>query len=269
MKLIFRWCFQTYFFFGAAVVYVAYLFCIGGDFLEFRFIVPILPIVFWLIFDGAVVIYELGRTRGRSAAPATFLAAAIVIAFAIASHLGSTAFEKPRIRHGNETVQITKLYGDKRISQGKALRDLIDRDLLPADLRIETGGAGALPYYTDWYTLDKRGLNDVYLAHQPVKRRGQIAHERVAPLSYVKSKKIAVYLVGNVLLYEETARRLPGINRMKRRTLARRYNRRNRNEKYRLRLECRIPEPGKQLIFATNMEPQEFETILGHIPSCI
>jgi hypothetical protein len=31
---------------------------------------------------------------------------------------------------------------------------------LPADLRVAVSGAGALPYYTMWPTLDVYGLND-------------------------------------------------------------------------------------------------------------
>ncbi len=260
--------FQSFLFLLSSALYLGYLVCIGGDFLGFRFLVPVMPLLFWLTVDGARVIFEFGRSGKRLAIPSTIISIGLVVTFVLTVHFGSVSFDRPKIRHGNETVQISKKYGTKRIEQGKSLRELIEEGILPPDLRIETGGVGALPYYTGWYTQDKHGLNDAFLAHQPIKRHSQIAHEHNASLTYVKKKKIAVYMVGNILLYNETASTLPWVMRRLERLLRQRYNRRNKDKSAELRLVCLVPGEGKQLIFATNMEDSEFEKVLGHLRNC-
>ena len=93
-------------------------------------------------------------------------------------------------------------YAKLRRHEGQALRGWIDRGVLPDDLRISTGGAGALPYYTRWPVLDYRGLNDVHIAHAPIDSRGDIAHEKTATLRYLRDSGVVAFDVLNGMLFE-------------------------------------------------------------------
>ena len=67
---------------------------------------------------------------------------------------------------------------------------------------IGLGGAGALPYYTRWITVDRRGLNDAYIARLPVKNRGWVAHEHDAPTEYLEKRGVVVFDVLNRLVHD-------------------------------------------------------------------
>jgi hypothetical protein len=273
LAVLFRRNYVSIQFLVTIVLYLSYVYYIGGDFLEFRFLIPIFPFVFWLLVDGGRVIYELkpAKLPLRWAAGIAAVCAWAVLLFT--SHTFSGTLKKAVIRRGNETVQITGRYGQLRIDQGRALRALVDKGVLPADLRIETGGVGALPYYTQWYTLDKHGLNDVYLAHRPIKRRGQIAHEHVAPLRYLKEKQIAVSLVRNRLLLEydmpKELKKLEKLKKTRRRTIRKRNAKLKREDAHlKLRLKCLAVAPNQFLVFATNLDEAAFQAVLGHIGEC-
>src|SRR5262249_33540122 len=62
--------------------------------------------------------------------------------------------------------------------QGKALRKLIDRGLLPADTHIGICAVGAIPYDSDLNTLDRLGLTDAVVAHQAPAGHRALAPER-------------------------------------------------------------------------------------------
>ncbi len=64
------------------------------------------------------------------------------------------------------------------------------------------GGAGALPYYTDWPTLDFRGLNDPHIARSPLEKRGVIAHEHFADAEYMRERAVVVFDSLNQLVHE-------------------------------------------------------------------
>jgi hypothetical protein len=251
----------------SAALTLAYLAAIGGGHIGFRFLVPVLPILSWLIADGVHVLVEIRAAKpGRRwalAGAATALAATLLAT----THWGSLHPAPRENSNGIGTTADADGYAELRIAQGLALRALVDRGLLPADLRIETGAAGALPYYTDWYVLDKRGLNDLRVARQPLAQRGRIAHEHTAPLSYVLEREVAVVLLGHKLLVEVAEQDLP-LELRGARAWLRLYNRAARSPGERLRLQCRRVEEGAYLVFGTNLEANRLERVLGHLERC-
>jgi len=58
-------------------------------------------------------------------------------------------------------------------------------------------GAGAVPYYTDWPTVDLLGLNDVEIAHAPLAGRSVVAHERWASLELLRDRRVELLDVTN------------------------------------------------------------------------
>jgi len=226
----------------AAVVLaqLAYVVAIGGDRFEFRFFVVILPYVYWLIAEG---IHEL---------PGPWFRAALAGLVLVATQLGSARPEARVTRIGVASVQDCKRYGARRQADGQALRALIDRGILPRGLRIAVGGAGALPYYTDWYTVDVFGLNDVRVAHQPVERRTVPGHERVAPAAYLAEKQVGLWdVLDGPLLPPDTD------------VLWQRVE----NADYRGPIRC-LELAGRYLVFATTLPEAAHRALFRDLAAC-
>jgi len=221
--------------------------------------------MYWLIADG-IQFLAVGHGRRTSMRrSAVGFAGAISLALLATTSYGSL---RPLDKSDTNGIGSTGTqYGVKRMAQGKALRRLIDSGTLPSDLRIETGACGALPYYTDWYVLDKRGLNDAQVARQALTRRGAVAHEHEATLAYVREREIAVFLLGHELLHEVDVRGLR-VELGEASRLLKFYNRRARTAQERLRLKCLQVDRSAYLVFGTNLDDDQFRQTLGHLREC-
>ena len=178
----------TYLLFVMALAfYVVYVGYIGGDILEFRFMVPVLPFLFCLV---GFFCHEQFRMFQRGfASRLAALVPLLLIGVAVARHGRA---QPAMIRDGIETFAWMRHYARQRTGEGKSLKALVERGILPSDLRYSTGAAGASPYYSELYTLDFHGLNDTYIAHMPIQERGRPGHEKRATREYFKQKEIAV-----------------------------------------------------------------------------
>jgi hypothetical protein len=251
--------------FTPIVFYFIYIAAVGGGHLEYRLLVPIFPLLYWLIADGIQFLAVRHGQRTWMQRSAVGFAGAISLALLTTTSYGSL---RPLDKSDTNGLGSTGThYGAGRMKQGKALRRLIERGILPSDLRIETGACGALPYYTDWYVLDKRGLNDVRVARQTLTDRGVIGHEHEATLAYVREREIAVFLLGHELLHEVDARGLQ-VELFKARFGMNLYNQRARTAREQLRLKCLQVDRGAYLIFGTNLGEDQFRQILGHLRAC-
>lgn len=174
--------------FGAAVgMQLAYVLYVGGDRFEFRFLVPILVPALWLILEGLTRC--VGRTQRGGGL--VLLAACVMAAGA---HLAGLERKGP-IRSEVEQIPFIRQFAERRAEQGQALRALVDRGLLPADLRIAVGAAGALPYYADLHTMDVFGLNDREIALREVVHTDKSvpAHEKHATAADLVARRVELY----------------------------------------------------------------------------
>lgn len=188
-------------FVAVTTAYLTYVAYVGGDRFEFRFIVPVLPYLCWLVVEGARQLVERAPTGWRT--PVSIIGALVIAAFSLATWRGSLDRIDKDDRHGVTSTTVIDKYREFRAQQGLALREMIDDGSLPADLVLCCGGVGALPYYTRWPTVDRRGLNDVEIARQPVPERGWIGHERDATVEYLQRRGVVVFDVLNRLLIED------------------------------------------------------------------
>jgi hypothetical protein len=232
-------------------VYLAYVVTVGGDRFEFRFLVPVLPYFYWLLGDSLGQLARLPvSSRGLriGLATACLAIAALVIH---ATRVGSVRPQAIRYRDGINPVQAVAQYGRWRAEEGRFLRQLIDDGLLPADLVIAVTGAGAVPYYTGWPTVDRHGLNDVHIAHQPLAERGVIAHERDASWAYLEERGVAI---------------IDAVNRIVHRTPRDKYR------KPRVEIGGRevplqlVNVRDRYLIFASTLPPEELQALFGELP---
>jgi arabinofuranosyltransferase len=179
---------------ACVVSFCAYLLYIGGDAFEFRFLSVLLPFVYVLMI-GTLAAWWRGVSARRWRGD--FLLRAIVVGVFLAllatAHGGPVQPRPTVFRYGIQSVPMIKAYTEQRICQGKFLRDRIAEGALPNDVVFATGAAGAVPFYTDWFTIDIHGLTDPVLARMPIEKPTAIAHERRATLEYLESRGVEMY----------------------------------------------------------------------------
>ncbi|NOT30960.1 MAG: hypothetical protein HOP15_10980, partial [Planctomycetes bacterium] len=178
--------------------YLGYVASVGGDRFEFRFLVVVLPHFTWLVVEGASVLVS----RASSLPLRRVLGA--VAGAALLAFLGLTwrgyGWQGGAVK-GISPIAGVRAYCERRMEEGRFLRASIERGQLPKDLVVCVGGAGAVPYYTRWTTVDRRGLNDAYIARLPLAERGVVAHERDAPRSYLVERRVAAFDFANRLVW--------------------------------------------------------------------
>ena len=176
--------------------YLSYVAAVGGDRFEFRFLVVIFPLFYFLLTFS---IYLLSRYN-LATRVVSYLTLLALIATSTSVSIDDLTKKQ---RHGVAPISGIRSYANNRIQQGKFLRTYIDSGALPKDLLLGVGGAGALPYYTGWPTVDKRGLNDIYVARLPIKKRGIIAHEKKAPLNYLREREVEALDLYNRMVFND------------------------------------------------------------------
>ncbi len=236
-------------FLAIIVTYCVYLACIGGDRFEFRFLVVVLPYFYWLIAESVRRLTERIGVISTRPVMRTAVGWGFAVGLALMTQLGSVSAEARVIRHNVASIDHIREFARKRIDEGRYLRTLVDRGVLPEDVRICVGGAGAVPYYSRLYTVDFFGLNDVRIAHEPIERRGVIAHEHTASLDYLIEKNVAMFGIFDSLVHDGDPNRLRA---------------RVTDQDTIERLRC--PRIGdRYLVFATMLSDGEFEELFGHL----
>jgi hypothetical protein len=167
------------FVFVLVLSYCLYVVTIGGGFMEFRLLDVILP--FGYILAGAGVIRLTGKLEGQPWRVGVFSTAAVLIVLNVFSSLG---FENSRHKVLTWT-QMTEQTTDVWILIGKWFGRVATNDE-----SIATGSCGAIPYYSGLRCLDMRGLNDRYVARLEPTGAGPVGHRKVAPLEYLRQRKI-------------------------------------------------------------------------------
>lgn len=169
------------------LLWLLYVIAVGGDFMEFRFIVPVMPFIFiqiaWLI--------------SRQIRQLKLRVCLILIVLLGSLHHALTFQTSAAIFYDVESTQALQSHlTDERndwAGIGKVLGDAFNYD---SNVTIATTAAGAIPYYSRLKTVDMLGLNDQWVA-----RHGEIAfpkpgHQRRATLAYLLERKVNL-LIGH------------------------------------------------------------------------
>jgi arabinofuranosyltransferase len=153
--------------------HIAYVIAVGGDFMEFRFFVPILPPL-------AIVLAEFATTVAPQL-PRVELRVAALIAFVAAfSLLHGLTFEGVA-DHSYDSV---RQLGNDWSKLGSSLSSLGD-----TSATIACNDAGAIPYYSRLPTVDQLGLGDPWIAR----------HGSRATYEYLKSRAVT-FVIGSPTL---------------------------------------------------------------------
>lgn len=135
----------------SVLLWLIYIAKIGGDFMEFRLLVPILPIMYILVLRALSDLYRYRRWTSRIA---------FVLLLAIAPsihHLSDLYVSRPAVST-TSSLQGTLADPYGWIPVGKMLEGI-----LPSDTRIGVIAAGAITYYSKLYTVDMLGLSDLHI----------------------------------------------------------------------------------------------------------
>lgn len=163
------------------IFWITYLVWIGGDFMEFRFFVPIIPLF--------VIVFALQLRSVKKNAFVWAAAAGLVLLGPVYQAHVFNAATKGAIMTIHELGD--QLIRDKLIVIGTSLRPLASID---PPVSIATMAAGAIPYYATLPTVDMLGLNDPWVIAHGHKVTGKPGHERVAPLSYLIDRRITLVM---------------------------------------------------------------------------
>lgn len=159
----------------------AYTVAVGGDFIEFRFLTPVLPL-FMLCLMWTITRFTLSRRL--------FLHVFVTLWVLHGSlhHVGTYAWSLDRpepIPHLRRQIEDSGW-----VEAGLALRGLFhDKNVI-----IATTAAGAVPYYSGLTTIDMHGLTDAYIARHGILQDLRPGHGRMAPLEYLKDRGVNLVL---------------------------------------------------------------------------
>jgi arabinofuranosyltransferase len=169
--------------FTSLLLWTAYVIRAGGDFMEFRFFVPVLPFLFlWIVW------------LVRTTIPWFTLRAVLVLLIICGSIIHSRMFRYSESTGIEDTTMLRNHLEQPQenwIGVGKAIRDALGDD---TTVCIATTACGAIPFYSGMNTIDMLGINDKWVANNGVVIGTRPGHQRFAPLRYLASRGVNLLL---------------------------------------------------------------------------
>ncbi len=170
------------------LAYLAYVALVGGDYFEFRLLVPTLPLAALLAAAGVDAV----RRRVPRPGPATTTAAALTATLLAGSVWAIVEPHRtdPQCIRPDDPSELAELRWFERSARWLAC-NVDPRELLAVR------PAGVIPYLTGAGALDMLGLNDRTIARGGTRIAGAaVGHQRVASPEEVRARG-ATYLVGH------------------------------------------------------------------------
>jgi arabinofuranosyltransferase len=173
------------------ILWLAYVVAVGGDFMEYRFLVPMLPLLMVLLAGS------LCASRWRWAVAAALLAA---------SGLHARTFDASPLKRGMASVPELR-----RCVTGRGnwceLGAALGRAFGPGDRpSIAVTPAGALPYFSRLRTVDMLGLNDPWVARHGARLSDRAGHRRIATVAYLRARGVNLVIGHPTLVPRSRAR---------------------------------------------------------------
>jgi arabinofuranosyltransferase len=196
------------------VAWCAYVVRIGGDFIEFRFMAPVLPFLFLAIYWSVLRVVPDGALRWGLLG---------LIALGTVHH--QLAFDRlrsgsPVIRPSLKVVSVpddtqrpTLLWSE--YETGRFLGAAFGHD---PGVKFAIGAAGVIPFYSRLGFVDVLGLNDWWVARHgtPIIFPDLVggvwpAHVRLATLDYLLERKVNLFIGAGSLLREDLVPMIPSL----------------------------------------------------------
>ncbi len=187
---------RVFFLLVLLVLWFLYIIKVDGDFMEFRFMLPIMPVLFVVI--GWLFEKLIGNDIVKIALILSLITGNVHhYIFAHGIQLGSKFVRK--IIPGILMMPPMAKEELRWIRMGKKLYIYFKGD---STITISTSAAGALPFYSHLKNIDILGLNDKWVAKNAKYRRtGSAAHRLMTPLSYVISRGVNLFIEHPRMIY--------------------------------------------------------------------
>jgi arabinofuranosyltransferase len=156
-------------------LWVVYVVSIGGCFMEYRLMIPVLPMLLLLLVSALL-------NRMQHKPELLFIGGLLFMSF-MHARVESTPTGVESIAHLHENVHGL---GWERI--GLELGSVFADGEPP--VRIAVRAAGAIPYYSGLAAVDMFGLNDAFIARHGVSGGIRPGHQKVATLEYLLSSDV-------------------------------------------------------------------------------
>ncbi len=176
------------------VLWLAYVAVVGGDFMEFRFIVPIAPLLFLIL--AYLVLYPIGTCLlGRAAACGRVSLVLLVSAsvYHAMTFRGSTGDKML-----DSIPALGTFYNVYSRGNWHWLGAALETQLGGSDVVLASHAVGAIPYYSRLKTIDLYGLNDRETARHGnrIDRLWRKPGHRVhATLPYLRQQKVNLIIM--------------------------------------------------------------------------
>jgi arabinofuranosyltransferase len=166
---------------------------VGGDFMHARFVIPMTPLFYFIIF------YSLLKLRFFGEKNLNIVLTLLLLCSFVETNIRADVFKAPD-KNGKIITTLNKDVADERwayttylpiendIKLGKALHNAFQG--IDAKLLVR-GGQACLAYYANFiYEQEYHGLTDTLIAHSKIEHRGRIGHEKHATYEYLQNKGI-------------------------------------------------------------------------------
>lgn len=158
------------------LAHLMYVLVVGGDWMpHFRFVLPVLPLVFFLMQEGILAVHDLAKARIASRSNKVFAALALILLF------GAGLMPLYKARAFSKAIS-----GDSFHPQDAREIGIYLNKTLPAETVVAAEWAGIVPFYMKQPVLDIFGLTDRDIAARgfPASATG-----RFPTADYVASRK--------------------------------------------------------------------------------
>ena len=164
-----------------AIGFTLYVMRVGGDFMYARFLIPATPF-YLLVLESAVTRLAAGKPLVELAVAAGLVAAVLFTPYPLRGTEAQAGIVNERELYKPEDVEL-------RRASSAALRRYFAG--LPVSIAF-VGSQAELAYHARPAVAieAQTGLTDRWIARQPLARRGRVGHEKVAPVSYLLSRKV-------------------------------------------------------------------------------
>ncbi len=179
------------------LTWAAYVVQVGGDFMEFRFLVPVLP----FLMIGIVCVLK-GNIADRK------LVTALVAALFLGTFNNMFTFGRMFYSYGIETSESLRDHitapGENWMMIGKRLGELFEG----TDVTVAVGAAGVIPYYSGLKSVDFIGLTDKVIPRIGEPFSTMPGHRVIAPLEYLYQRGVNLIVQPINLMFSERDFRL-------------------------------------------------------------
>ena len=174
-----------YILFLPSLLYIIYLYKIGGDFMFARLLIPLSPILFLYL---EILLFQFRIN---------WLRVIFILFFLFGLIFYKNPFEGTKIPIINHISNENDIYKIKKIYELKLNLIPVSRIFKEEEISIAFGGSQAMfAFYLEAPLAIETttGLTDEYIAHLDIFERGKIGHEKKAPLEYLYKRNILIHL---------------------------------------------------------------------------